>query len=67
LNNQNDNGKKVIKYPKGLMERSETAIFLLLIIILEPWRFVLLWAFSILIFLTAILRLKDAYYLFESN
>ena len=55
--------KKVIYYRKGLMERSETFLFLLLItlIFFGPWRCILLWIFTILVFLTGVLRLRDAY------
>ena len=59
--------QKVIYYRKGLMERSETFIFLMLITIFYPWRFILLWIFAILVFITAILRLKDAYLIFNKN
>jgi len=58
---------KVINYRRGFMERSETFVFLMLIIILYPWRFILLWIFASLIFITAFLRLKDAYKLFKSK
>lgn len=60
---------KVIYYRKGLMERSETFIFLLLITILffGVWRFILLWLFAVLVFITAILRLKDSYRIFKSS
>ena len=64
-----DDSKKVIYYRKGLMERTETFLFLLIISILyfEPWRFILLWIFTILVFLTAILRLRDAHLLLKSS
>lgn len=58
---------KVINYRRGFMERSETFIFLMLITILYPWRFILLWIFASLILITALLRLKDAYKLFRSK
>ena len=58
--------KKVIYYHHGLMERSETFLFLLSITIFYPWRFELLWLFAILIFITAFLRLRDAYILFKA-
>lgn len=57
--------KKVIYYRYGLMERSETFLFLLSMTILYPWRFELLWLFAILVFITAFLRLRDAYILFK--
>ncbi len=56
---------KVIIYQGGLMERSETFFFLLAIILLIPWRFVILWIFAILVFVTALLRLRDAYKIFK--
>lgn len=60
-----DKARKAIYYRKGLMERSETFIFLILITILIPWRFILLWIFTILVYFTAILRLRDAYLIFR--
>lgn len=57
--------KKVIYYSYGLMERSETFLFLLIITIFYPLRFVLLWLLAILVYLTAILRLRDAYVLLK--
>ena len=57
--------QKVIYYRKGLIERSETFIFLMMITIFYPWRLFLLWIFAILVFITAILRLKDGYLLFK--
>jgi len=56
--------QKVIYYRKGLMERSETFVFLILITILIWWRWILLWLFAALVFLTALLRLYDAYKIF---
>jgi len=53
-----DKKSKVIRYQGGLMERSETFFFLLAAIILIPWRSVVLWVFALLVFLTALLRLK---------
>jgi len=60
-----DEKSKVIIYQGGLMERSETFFFLLAIIFLIPWRFVILWIFAILVFVTALLRLRDAYKIFK--
>ena len=57
--------KKVIYYRRGIMERSETLIFLLAITVIFFLRFILLWTFAILVFITALLRLKDAYNLFK--
>jgi len=62
-----DENKKVIYYRHGLLERSETLIFLLLMVILIPLRSILLWIFSILILITALLRLRDAYLILKEN
>ncbi len=59
--------KKVIYYRHGLIERSETLIFLFLMIILIPLRSILLWIFSILVLITALLRLRDAYLILKEN
>ena len=58
--------KKVIYYRGGLMERSETFISLLLITVIVPWRGIILWVFAMLVLLTAILRLRDAYKIFKA-
>ena len=58
--------KKVIYYRHGFMERSETLIFLLLITVIVPWRGIILWVFAMLVLLTAILRLRDAYKIFKA-
>ncbi|KKN49179.1 hypothetical protein LCGC14_0645590, partial [marine sediment metagenome] len=60
-----EDSKKVIYYRYGLMERSETLLFLLLITIFVLWRFMLLMIFAILVLITALLRLRDAYILFK--
>ena len=60
-----ENTSKVISYQNGLMERSETFLFFLAMIILIPWRLILLWIFSGLVFMTAILRLIEAHKLFK--
>ena len=39
---------KVITYQSGLMERSETFFFLLALIVLIPWRLIILWIFTAL-------------------
>ena len=62
-----NHGQKVIYYRKGLMERSETYIFLILMTALILLRFILLWIFAILVFITAFLRLRDAYLIFNSK
>ena len=61
--------QRVIFYSNGLMERSETFIFLFLITILYfgACRFILLWIFAVLVFITAILRLRDSYLIFNSS
>lgn len=59
--------KKVIYYHHGLMERSETLIFLFLMIVLIPLRAILLWIFFSLVFITALLRLRDAYLILKIN
>jgi phosphatidylglycerophosphate synthase len=63
--NSVESTSKVITYQTGLMERSETFLFFLAMIILIPWRLMLLWIFSVLVFATAILRLIKAYKLFQ--
>jgi len=63
--NSVESTSKVITYQTGLMERSETFLFFLAMIILIPWRLILLWIFSALVFTTAILRLIKAYKLFQ--
>ena len=70
IRGENLEGKqKVIYYRKGLMERSETLIFLFIMTILYfgAWRFILLWIFAVLVFITAILRLRDSYLIFHSS
>ncbi len=62
-----EESKKIIYYRFGLMERSETFIFLLLITILVLWRFILLMIFAVLVFITALLRLMDAYLIFKTR
>jgi len=62
-----DETKKVIYYRHGLMERSETFLFLFFITIFLIFRFLLLWIFAILVFLTAILRLRDAHLILKTN
>jgi phosphatidylglycerophosphate synthase len=58
--------QKVVYYRTGLMERSETFLFLLFIVIFIYIRWVLLWIFSLLVFITALLRLYDAYKIFHT-
>jgi phosphatidylglycerophosphate synthase len=53
--------QKVIYYRRGLMERSETFLFFIFITVLIFIRFFLLYLFSFLVFVSALLRLWDAY------
>ncbi len=57
--------QKILYYSHGIMERSETLIFLLLITLFIVWRLILFWIFSILIFITALQRLRQAYIMFK--
>jgi len=59
--------QKVIYYSHGVMERTETFIFLIIITIFFPWRVLLLWFFTILIFITVFQRLINAYKMFYSK
>jgi phosphatidylglycerophosphate synthase len=59
--------QKVIYYSHGIMERTETFIFLIIITIFIPWRIILLWIFAILVFITAFQRLFHAYKMFYSK
>ncbi|MEJ2294119.1 MAG: CDP-alcohol phosphatidyltransferase family protein [Candidatus Lokiarchaeota archaeon] len=65
ISEQPQGTEKVIYYSQGIVERSETLIILFLLVLLIPWRFILLWIFALLVFLTAILRLRDAYIIFK--
>jgi len=62
-----EESKKVIYYRHGLMERSETLLFLLFTTIFIVWRFFLLWVFAALVFITALLRLRDANIIFKTG
>ena len=62
-----EESKKVIYYRHGLMERSETFLFLLFTTIFIVWRFFLLWVFAALVFITALLRLRDANIIFKTG
>ncbi len=61
--------QKLLYYSHGIMERSETFIFLLLITLFSTfflvWRLILFWIFSILIFITVLQRLRQAYIMFK--
>ncbi len=52
--------KKVIYYAGGIMERTETFIFIILSLILKPWRAFLLYLFALLVLITALQRLIHA-------
>ncbi|TFF99188.1 MAG: CDP-alcohol phosphatidyltransferase family protein [Promethearchaeota archaeon] len=62
-----DETQKVIYYRRGLMERFETFIFLMIIILIIALRLIFLWLFAILVFITAILRFRDAYLIFKTK
>ncbi|MHA2008713.1 MAG: CDP-alcohol phosphatidyltransferase family protein [Promethearchaeota archaeon] len=57
--------EKIIYYRHSLMERSETLVFLFLTLLIIPLRSILLFIFSILVVITALLRLKDANKIFK--
>ena len=56
--------KKLIFYAHGLMERTETFLFIFLMLCFSPLRPYLLWIFAILVWITAIQRFHHAYLLF---
>ena len=62
-----DETQKVIYYRRGLMERFETFIFLMIITLIIALRLIFLWLFAILVFITAILRLRDAFIIFKTK
>ena len=57
--------QKVIYYSRGIMERTETFIFLIILTIFLPWRMILLWIFASLVFITVIQRFRHAYIMFH--
>jgi phosphatidylglycerophosphate synthase len=59
--------QKFIYYSHGIMERTETFIFLIIITIFLPWRVILLWFFAILVFITVFQRIRHAYNMFYSK
>jgi len=63
--NELKNSKKVIYYAKGIMERGETFIFLLILILFPLIRYIVLWLFTFLVFLTALQRLVQGFKLFN--
>ena len=56
--------QKVIYYSSGIMERSETFLFILFLLTLVPLQVVLMWFFAILVWITAFQRFYHAYRLF---
>lgn len=62
-----NHNQKLLFYSRGLMERAETLIFLVVITIFFMWRIVFLWIFAILVFITAFQRLRIAYILFYNK
>lgn len=62
-----ENNKKVVYFRHGLMERSETLISLFLLVVLVPFRPIILWIFFCLVLITALIRLKDAYSIFKGK
>ncbi|MFX1346922.1 MAG: CDP-alcohol phosphatidyltransferase family protein [Promethearchaeota archaeon] len=62
-----DETNKVMYYQSGIMERSETFILLFLTTVLISWRNIILWIFALLVLITALLRLRDAYCIFKNN
>jgi phosphatidylglycerophosphate synthase len=62
------NSQKVIYYARGVMERGETYLFLFLITILVVFRAILFYVFAILIVITTLQRLTEAYHkLYSKN
>lgn len=57
--------QKVIYYTGGIMERTETFIFIFIMLIFPIFREFLLWLFATLVFITAIQRLLHGYRLLE--
>ncbi|MHA1474768.1 MAG: CDP-alcohol phosphatidyltransferase family protein [Promethearchaeota archaeon] len=66
---QMDEKKKVIFYASGLMERTETFIFLFSMLVFDfsIVRIILMWIFAVLVFITAFQRLYHAYKLFYKS
>jgi phosphatidylglycerophosphate synthase len=62
-----DTNQKLLYYARGIMERAETFIFLLVITIFFEWRIIFLWIFAVLVFLTAFQRLRTAYLMFQGK
>ena len=59
--------EKLIYYARGIMERGETFLFLTILILFISLRYLFLWIFAILIFLTALQRLIYAHKLFKQR
>jgi phosphatidylglycerophosphate synthase len=62
-----DSKQKAIYYSTGLMERTETFIFIMVMVIFSPLRLILLWVFAILVYFTAFQRLLQAYQLLKEK
>jgi archaetidylinositol phosphate synthase len=58
---------KVIYYSSGIMERTETFIFIFLMLCFAPFRIFLLWLFGLLVWFTAFQRFYHTYQIFYSN
>ncbi len=64
-----DEKKKVLFYATGLMERTETFIFLFFMLVFDISivRIVLMWVFAVLVYITAFQRFYHAYKLFYNS
>jgi phosphatidylglycerophosphate synthase len=60
-----ERSEKIIYYARGIMERGETFLFLIVLILLPIARLIILWLFAFLVFITALQRLKEGYDLFR--
>lgn len=59
--------EKIIIYTGGLMERTETILFLEVMILIPPIQVIVMWIFAGLVFFTAIQRVLLAYRVFYSK
>ncbi|MGV9206081.1 MAG: CDP-alcohol phosphatidyltransferase family protein, partial [Promethearchaeia archaeon] len=64
---QQENYEKLLYYSSGIIERSETFIFLFLITLIIALRALIMWIFAALIFITTVQRFYSAYRLFYSH
>jgi phosphatidylglycerophosphate synthase len=60
-----ERSEKIIYYANGIMERGETFLFLVVLILIPITRLIILWLFAFLVFITALQRLKAGYELFR--